>query len=83
MVKHNVSQLQERFKSKNELYKFLAEDCGLYLPKKNCTNVYFLKDIMTGKKEVSHPYVHVFTAVVCFKEVGQDFGCSLYYGPLC
>ena len=83
MVKHNVSQLQERFKSKNELYKFLTQECGIYLPKNNCTNIYFLKDIMTGKKEVSFPYVHVFTLVVCFKESRENFSCSLYYGPHC
>ena len=71
MVKTNVSQLQERFKSKSELYKFLSQDCGLYLPKCNCTNVYFLKDIMTGKKEVSCCTHMSLTPVVCCQEVSQ------------
>ena len=46
--------MREKFRSKNELYKFLSFDCGAFLPKKGSTNVYFLKDIMTNKKDVSY-----------------------------
>ena len=28
-------------------------DANAYLPKRDCTNVYFLRDIMLGKKDVS------------------------------
>ena len=52
-VQTNISQLRQKFNSKNELYTFLSMECGAFLPKKGSTNVYFLKDIMTGKKEVS------------------------------
>ena len=52
-VKTNINQLKERFRSKNELYRFLALECGAFLPKRESTNVYFLKDIMMGKKDVS------------------------------
>jgi hypothetical protein len=56
-VKTNINLLKERFRSKNELYRFLTLECEAFLPKKESTNVYFLKDIMMGKKEVS-PHRH-------------------------
>ena len=40
-------------KSKKELYNFLLQDCQAYLPPMDSTNVYFLKQIMRGAKEVS------------------------------
>ena len=55
-VRMNINQLKERFRSKNELFKFLSIDCSAYLPKKESTNVYFLKDIMNGRKEVRNPF---------------------------
>ena len=39
-------------KSKKELYNFLLQDCQAYLPPMDATNVYFLKQIMRGAKEV-------------------------------
>ncbi len=48
----NVNQLNEKMKSKNELYTFLLQDCQAYLPPMDATNVYFLKQVMRGVKEV-------------------------------
>ena len=39
-------------KSKKELYNFLLQDCQAYLPPMDTTNVYFLKQVMRGGKEV-------------------------------
>src|SRR5687767_14081319 len=50
----NVHFLMERFKSKKELHTFLLQDCHAFLPKLESTNVYFLRDIIYGRKEVSH-----------------------------
>lgn len=50
--KVNLHELTSRFRSKKELYNFLSLDCKAFLPKIDATNVYFLKDIITGKKEV-------------------------------
>ena len=52
LQKINVNQLLQRFRSKNELHNFLALECKAFLPKLDSTNVYFLKEIITGKKEV-------------------------------
>ncbi len=49
----NINQLSAKMKSKKELYYFLLQDCHVYLPPMDATNVYFLKQIMRGAKEVS------------------------------
>jgi hypothetical protein len=48
----NVNELSAKMKSKKELYNFLLQDCQAYLPPLTSTNVYFLKQIMKGEKEV-------------------------------
>lgn len=48
----NIHQLREKIGSKKELYDFLTQECNAYLPKLNCTNVYFFRSILDGKKEV-------------------------------
>jgi hypothetical protein len=40
-------------KSKKELYNFLLQDSQAYLPPMESTNVYFLKQVMRGTKDVS------------------------------
>ena len=40
-------------KSKKELYNFLFRDGQAYLPPLGSTNVYFLKQVMRGDKDVS------------------------------
>ena len=52
----SVNQLSSKFKSKKELYNFLLQDCQAYLPPLASTNVYFLKQIMNGNKDVSNPF---------------------------
>ena len=39
-------------KSKKELYNFLLRDGQAYLPPLGSTNVYFLKQVMRGDKDV-------------------------------
>ena len=39
-------------KSKKELYNFLLQHYQAFLPPMDATNVYFLKQIMRGAKEV-------------------------------
>jgi hypothetical protein len=61
----NIHHLSERFKSKNELYKFLIQDCQAYLPSVDSTNIYFFKDIVRGAKDVSFTYRYIITTEVC------------------
>jgi len=52
LSKVNVNELSSKMKSKKELYNFLLQDCQAYLPPMDSTNVYFLKQIMRGAKDV-------------------------------
>ena len=49
----NVNELSSKMKSKKELYNFLLRDGQAYLPPLGSTNVYFLKQVMRGDKDVS------------------------------
>jgi len=49
----NVHAMSSKMKSKKELYNFLLQDCQAYLPPLASTNVYYLKSIMRGSKDVS------------------------------
>ena len=39
-----------KYRSKREVYNFLATDVGVYLPPYDNVTIYFLKDLMNGKK---------------------------------
>ena len=40
-----------KYRSKREIYNFLATDVGTYLPPYDNVTIYFLKEIMMGKKD--------------------------------
>jgi hypothetical protein len=50
----SVNQLRSKVKSKKELYNFLLQDGQAYLPPLTSTNVYFLKQIINGNKDVRY-----------------------------
>jgi hypothetical protein len=56
----NIHHVEEKLKSKKELYQFLLQDCSAFLPNMDSTNVYFLKQIMSGEKEVCYVTFHHF-----------------------
>jgi len=45
-------EFQAKYNSKREIYNFLAADVGVYLPPYDNVTIYFLKDIMSGKKQM-------------------------------
>lgn len=45
--------LMEKLQSKKDVYNFLMQECEAYLPKMDTVNMFFLKQITSGKKEVS------------------------------
>jgi hypothetical protein len=49
----NIHEVAEKCQSKKEVYNFLAGPCDAYLPKMDTINVYFLKQILRGEKDVS------------------------------
>ena len=40
-----------KFKSKKEIYQLLTVDAKAYLPTYDCITIFFLKDIISGKKK--------------------------------
>jgi len=43
----------EKIQSKKDVYNFLTQECEAYLPKMDTVNIFFLKQITRGTKEVS------------------------------
>ena len=43
LVRVNVHEIEQKFRSKREIYNFLTIDCDAYLPKKGTVNIFFLK----------------------------------------
>jgi hypothetical protein len=64
----NVNQLSSKMKSKKELYNFLLQDGQAYLPPIHSTNVYFLKQIIRGVKDVSFIAAKTFSLYNIFGE---------------
>jgi hypothetical protein len=68
----------EKMSSKRDVYNFLTQECEAYLPKMDTVNIYFLKQITRGDKEVSHTSTHA----VVYKTTGSQGGCcSIDRGP--
>lgn len=44
-------EFSAKFRTKGEVYRFLDNDVDAYLPHADCVTIYFLKDIMTGKRK--------------------------------
>ena len=49
----NIHEISEKVQSKRDIYNFLTQECQAYLPKMDTANIYFLKQIARGTKEVS------------------------------
>ena len=45
-------EFSAKYRSKREIYNFLATDCHIYLPPYDNVTIYFIKDIMFGKKKM-------------------------------
>ena len=41
-----------KYRSKREIYNFLACDVGIFLPPYDNVTIYFLKELMMGKKKM-------------------------------
>ena len=48
----DVQACDAKFNSKRECYLFLASDCGVFLPPYDNVTIYFLKELMGGKKKM-------------------------------
>jgi hypothetical protein len=48
-----AASFEAKYKSKREVYFFLTVDVEAFLPHYDTVTIYFLKDIVSGKKKVS------------------------------
>ena len=56
IAKFTYKEWGARFKSKEENYRFLTTEVGAYLPEYTNISVYFLKDLLCGKKKCKSIY---------------------------
>ena len=49
----NLNMLGIKAKTKDELYRLLTTEVNLYLPSQKETLIYFVKDIVHGRKKAS------------------------------
>lgn len=47
-----MNEIMEKIASKRDVYNFLTIECEAYLPKVDTVNIFFLKQITRGAKEV-------------------------------
>ena len=52
MLSVSSKEFAAKYRSKREIYNFLATDVGVYLPPYDNVTIYFLKELMMGKKKM-------------------------------
>ena len=53
-LKLNIRDLGSKFRSKNEMYRFLTSEVDMYLPPQKEWSIYFVRDILSGSKRVRY-----------------------------
>ena len=48
----NLNMLGLKARTKNEMYRLLTTEANLYLPPQRETSIYFVRDIIHGRKRV-------------------------------
>ncbi|MFN9906977.1 MAG: hypothetical protein ACK56F_12800, partial [bacterium] len=56
LTRVNINEMMENVSSKRDIYLFLNQECEAYLPKMDTINIFSLKQVMRGTKEVSQPW---------------------------
>ena len=52
MAQVSSKEFSAKYNSKREIYNFLAADAGVYQPPYDNVTIYFLKELMGGKKKM-------------------------------
>jgi len=50
-VRITAKEFASKFSTKRECFTFLAVDCKAYLPSYDTVTIYFLKDLIAGRKK--------------------------------
>ena len=46
-----------KFQTKKAIHQFLTVEVRAYLPAKTCVTMYFMRDIITGKRKCENPFL--------------------------
>ena len=57
-VRISSKEFSAKYNSKRECYNFLACDVGVYLPPYKYVTIFFLKELLNGKKKMIHSKGH-------------------------
>ena len=49
--KVSVQEIAAKFESKHEIYHFLTTELSMYLPKYKQTSIYWMREIVAGKRK--------------------------------
>ena len=60
-VKISAKEFAAKYKSKYEVYRFLTVDAQCYLSPYNTVSIYFLKDLVAGKKKCKSHFLSHFS----------------------
>ena len=52
MARISSKEFAAKYRSKREIYNFLATDVGVYLPPYDNVTIYFIKDLLFGRKKM-------------------------------
>ena len=52
MAHISSKEFAAKYRSKREIYNFLATDVGVYLPPYDNVTIYFIKDLLFGRKKM-------------------------------
>ena len=70
-----------KFRSKYEVYQFLTIDVGAVLPPHECVNIYFLKDLVMGRKKCKY-IISQLIDIIVIKEIDAKHINVPYYEGL-
>ncbi len=62
IVSTSVPDLISKARSKNEVYRILATEGNIYLPRKKSCDLFFLKQLCLGEKNVRIPAVTAYSS---------------------
>lgn len=52
LVRVPVKEWASKYSSKSECYQFVCMELHAYLPGKECVSVYYLRDLIQGKRKI-------------------------------
>ncbi len=58
LVQANITLVKGKMSTKRDIHMFLCYELEAYLPDHKTVSMYFLKDLMAGRKKVSQSFFH-------------------------